>query len=634
MSEQMIIVPNQVLKEQQQQQISFQQSPTVQYVNQISKDPNTVYVQSPVIRKSINAPSSYAQQQFFQQSLQSPKVVEFQGRQQQQPTQNQFKQQINQSRSPNFKSVLQSIQNGPVRVIADQELTGTPIVRQAAQSQYQIQPIQQNQYPTQVVTYGQPVQQQQSQQAQVPYASQQIVLANSVFQQIQNQQQSLVQQEQEKYQTPGILQLVNQNPQRVKQQQQQRNLTRRQSLQNLQSYQQFYQSQQQPNKVSQEKQDDVRSSLNGNLQKQPLQVSVRQSNLQESNRNTVQDDNQTPQAIQQSQSYSNYNLRPQEYQMVSNRVSEAAGPTIQNYTQVNLQSQSQQQNNNDKKHIVVKERVHVVQDIAKIDELEAKIKSLQNNIELQNKAIHSKESEIADLYTKLLEVDHLKRAKERIEQENQSLKLQIEEWQRRYNVLELQVFDKPKTQFIATGYSAYDAERLYNSLKIKQEENEALKTTIARLELNQGQDKILKEELQRFTDLVDLKTKQCEEWKNKYMNQEILNNKYKIRQDYQEQIISGTLKDNVQVNSETPKMSMIFNEQNGAYNNLKDVTQLARLVHEKDETPKRSANSVSYNTSALFKKKYELNSPTNAAILGTTSYIDDLKQNKKQKHFY
>ncbi|KAL4451148.1 hypothetical protein ABPG74_021470 [Tetrahymena malaccensis] len=630
MSEQMIIVPNQVLKQQQQQQISIQQAPAVQYVNQISKDPNTVYVQSPVIRKSINTPSSIGQQQFFQQPLQSPKIVEFQGRQQ--PTQNQFKQQINQNRSPNFSSILQSIQNGPVRVIADQEYNGTPVVRQAAQSQYQIQPIQQNQITPQVVTYGQPVQQQQS-QATVAYASQPIILANSVFQQIQNQQQSLVQQEQEKYQTPGIFQLANQNPQQVKQQQQQRNLTRRQSLQNLQSYQQFYQSQQQQNQVGQEKQDDVRSSLNGNLQKQPLIVSVRQSNLQGSNRNAVQEDNQTPQAIQQNQSQSSYNLRPLEYQMVSNRVSEAAGPAVQNYTQASLQSQSQQQNNNDRKHIVVKERVHVVQDIAKIDELEAKIKSLQENIELQNKVIHSKESEIADLYTKLLEVDHLKRAKERIEQENQSLKLQIEEWQRRYNVLELQAFDKPKTQFIATGYSAYDAERLYNSLKIKQEENDALKTTIARLELNQGQDKILKEELQRLTDLVDLKTKQCEEWKTKYMNQEILNNKYKVRQDYQEQIVSGNFKDNVQVNSETPKMSMIFNEHNGVYNNVKDVTQLARLVHEKDETPKRSANSVNYNTSALFKKKNELSSPANAAILGTTSYIDDLKQNKKQKQY-
>lgn len=66
----------------------------------------------------------------------------------------------------------------------------------------------------------------------------------------------------------------------------------------------------------------------------------------------------------------------------------------------------------------MKERVQIVQDTAKIEELENRIKNLMVSFEELNKTISFKEAENKNLFTKLLEIDHLKRTKSHISEEN------------------------------------------------------------------------------------------------------------------------------------------------------------------------------------------------------------------------
>jgi uncharacterized small protein (DUF1192 family) len=70
----------------------------------------------------------------------------------------------------------------------------------------------------------------------------------------------------------------------------------------------------------------------------------------------------------------------------------------------------------------------------------------------------------------------------RADEENASLRLQIEEWQKRYSALELQLADY-KGYENRIALLGNEIERLQNAVRVKIEENEALKVTISRLEL-------------------------------------------------------------------------------------------------------------------------------------------------------
>lgn len=52
--------------------------------------------------------------------------------------------------------------------------------------------------------------------------------------------------------------------------------------------------------------------------------------------------------------------------------------------------------------------------------------------------MEAKDIELNDFYTRVLEIEHVRKHNATITEENLALKLQIQEWQKRYQLLELQ----------------------------------------------------------------------------------------------------------------------------------------------------------------------------------------------------